>query len=307
MPRIYQWTLVFSALLIALAGCQSPRYGTSSSAPSYMISVDQAAARLGLAASFTNGRYVELTNAANRVLIFIHPGGNVYVNGQTIGLAGALQKADGSIYISELLVPRIRAHLISQAPLPAPSYTPPSIQPSSGRIVVIDAGHGGKDPGAISYLGYYEKEVNLKVAQKVAWILKNQGVKVIMTRNNDTFLEKEDRAEIANRAGADLFVSIHHNSNHSRVHRGYTIYIAPNASDMSRRAGRLIEKSMASTGLSSNGMRTNDYRVLMRTQGPAVLVECGYLSNPSEAAILYDGSVQNRIADAIAQGILKAL
>jgi N-acetylmuramoyl-L-alanine amidase len=271
-----------------------------------MITVNQAAIRLGMQVSFTNGRYVELTNASNRVLIFIHPGGNVFVNGKNIGLAGAVQKPDGTIYISELLIPRIRSNLITHAPRPQPGYTPPSVRPT-GRTVVIDAGHGGKDPGATSYLGYYEKEVNLKVAQKIAWRLKNEGVQVIMTRNNDTFVELNDRAEIANRAGADLFVSIHHNSNNSRIHRGYTIYIAPNASDASRRAGRLIEKSLGATGLSSNGMRTNDYRVLMRTQCPAVLVECGYLSNPSEAAILYDGDFQNQLANAIAQAILQSI
>jgi N-acetylmuramoyl-L-alanine amidase len=290
---------------MALTGCHTPPPSTSTSVP-YMITANQAAIRLGMQVSFTNGRYVELTNASNRVLIFIHPGGNVFINGKNIGLAGAVQKPDGTVYISELLIPRIRSNLTSYAPRPQPGYTPPSGR-STGGTVVIDAGHGGKDPGATSYLGYYEKEVNLKVAQKIAWRLKNQGVQVIMTRNSDTFPELNDRAEIANRAGADLFVSIHHNSNHSRIHRGYTIYIAPNASDASRRAGRLIEKALGTTGLSSNGMRTNDYRVLMRTQCPAVLVECGYLSNPSEAAVLYDGDFQNQLASAIAQAILQAI
>ncbi len=272
-----------------------------------MISADQLASRLGLQKSFSDGRHIELTNSTNRVLIFTHPGGNVYVNGQNIGLAGACRREDGTYYFAELLVPRIRGYLNAQTPV-KPVYTPSSPSPSySGRTVVIDAGHGGKDPGAISYLGYPEKEVNLKVAQKVAWRLKSKGIRVIMTRNNDTFIELNDRAEIANREGADLFVSIHHDSNHNRTRRGYTLYIAPNASETSRRAGRFIEKALSGTGLSSNGMRTNDYRVLMRTQGPAVLVECGYLSNPSEAAILYDGDFQNRIANAIVQGILQAL
>lgn len=305
MPRIYIWFLALCALLTALSGCHAPPASTPSSVP-YMITVNQAAVRLGMQVSFTNGRYVELTNASNRVLIFTHPGGNVFVNGKNIGLAGVVQRPGGQIYISELLIPRIRSHLAAYTPQPQPGYTPPVVRPI-GRTVVIDAGHGGKDPGATSYLGYYEKEVNLKVAQKIAWRLKNEGVQVILTRNNDTFIELNDRADIANRARADLFVSIHHNSHNSRVHRGYTIYIAPNASDASRRAGRLIERALASTGLSSNGMRTNDFRVLMRTQGPAVLVECGYLSNPSEAAILYDGDFQNQLAGAIAQAILQAL
>lgn len=308
MPQIKRWLPALWLSLTVLTGCQTAPKTTAPSAPSYMISIDQLAARLGLRASFTNGRYVELTNSANRVVVFTHPGGSIYVNGENIGPTGTVLVEGSAVYVSQLLVPRIRACLKSAAPLkPLPQYTPAPSRPSSGKTVVIDAGHGGKDPGATSYLGYQEKEVNLKVAQKVAWLLKKQGVNVIMTRNNDTFVELNERAEIANRAQADLFVSIHHNSNRSRSHHGYTVYIAPNASEGSRRAGRLIERCLADTGLSSNGLRTNDYRVLVRTNGPAVLIECGYLSNPSEAAVLYDGNFQNRIASAIAQAVLEAL
>jgi len=308
MPKINRWLPALLLLLITLSGCQTAPKPTAPSAPSYMISVDQLAARLGLHVSFTNGRYIELTNPANRVVIFTHPGGSVYVNGENIGQTGTVLVEGSTVYVSQLLLPRIRASLKTAAPIkPSPRYPSTPSRPSGGQTVVIDPGHGGKDPGATSYLGYYEKEVNLKLAQKIAWLLKKQGVNVIMTRNNDTFIELNDRAEIANQAGADLFVSIHHNSNRSRSHHGYTVYIAPNASEASRRAGRLIERYLAQTGLSSNGLRTNDYRVLVRTNGPAVLIECGYLSNPSEAAILYDGNFQNRLASAIAQAILEAL
>ncbi len=308
MPRIYKWFFPFSALLFAFGGCQAPRTASTSPSPAYMVSVEQAAARLGLQVSFTNGRYIELTNRANRVVLFTHPGGSIYVNGENIGQTGTVITQGNTVYVAQLVIPRIRAALKSSAPpKPAPQYNPSFSRPLGSRTVVIDPGHGGKDPGATSYLGYYEKEVNLKVAQKIAQLLKKNGLKVILTRNSDLFIELNDRAEIANRAGADLFVSIHHNSNRSRAHHGYTVYIAPNASEASRRAGRLIERALGNTGLSSNGLRTNDYRVLMRTKGPAVLVECGYLSNPSEAALLYDGSFQNRIADAVAQAILEAL
>lgn len=293
---------------IVLTGCQAPPRTAAPSAPPYMISIDQLAARLGLQVSFTNGRYVELTNSANRVVIFTHPGGSVYVNGENIGQTGTVITDRQTIYVAQLLVPRIRASLKSAGPVkPLPQYTPSPSRPAGSKTVVIDPGHGGKDPGAISYLGYHEKEVNLKLAQKIAWILKKHDVNVIMTRNNDTFIELNERAEIANRAAADLFVSIHHNSNRSRAHHGFTVYIAPNASEASRRAGRLIERALGTTGLASNGLRTNDYRVLVRTDGPAVLIECGYLSNPSEAALLYDGHFQDRLASAIAQAILEVL
>lgn len=308
MPLIKRGLPALGLFLIVLTGCQAPPKTAVPAAPSYMISVDQLAVRLGLQVSFTNGRYIELTNSANRVVIFTHPGGSVYVNGENIGQTGTVITEGQTVYVAQVLVPRIRAYLKSAAPVkPLPQYTPSSPRPAGGQTVVIDPGHGGKDPGAVSYLGYHEKEVNLKVAQKIAWILKKQGINVIMTRNNDTFIELNERAEIANRAGADLFVSIHHNSNRSRAHHGFTVYIAPNASEASRRAGRLIERALGTTGLSSNGLRTNDYRVLVRTNGPAVLIECGYLSNPSEAALLYDGNFQNRLASAIAQAVLDAL
>ncbi len=308
MPRIWVGIVGFCVLGLILSGCQAPPERAAPSTPPYMISVEQLAARLGLQVSFTAGRYVELTNAANRVVIFTHPGGSIYVNGQNIGQTGTVIYEGQTIYVSQMLMPQIRAYLKTAAPVkPRPQYPSTPSRPSGGQTVVIDPGHGGKDPGATSYLGYYEKEVNLKVAQKVAWLLKKQGVNVIMTRNNDTFIELNERPEIANRAGADLFVSIHHNSHTNRAHRGFTVYISPNASEKSRRAGRLIERYLTQTGLTSNGLRTNDYRVLVRTNGPAVLIECGYISNPSEAAILYDGEFQSRLASAIAQAILEAL
>jgi N-acetylmuramoyl-L-alanine amidase len=218
---------------------------------------------------------------------------------------GTTTQVGSTTYVSELLIPKIRGYLIT-------SYTPPVVTPdisprAVSGTVVIDPGHGGRDPGATSYHGYYEKTVNLRIARKLASYLENRGVRVIMTRNNDTFIELNERAEIANRAGADLFVSIHCDSHQSRSQNGYTIYVARSASWSSKKTGIAINQAMGQTGLSSVGIRNQDFRVLVRTACPAVLVECGYLTNPSEATLLDDSDFQDRIARAISDGIIASL
>jgi len=186
------------------------------------------------------------------------------------------------------------------------AYTPSRPAPVPRRMsgtVVIDAGHGGKDPGATSVLGFYEKTVNLSVAHKVARLLEQRGLRVKMTRTSDYFVELEDRVAIANNLRADLFVSIHSDSFPKSTRRGYTVYIARSASSSSRRAASAIARSMSGTGLNSFGVQTAGYHVLTGTRGPAVLVELGYLSNRSEAALLRSGSFQSRLAQAVADGI----
>lgn len=269
-----------------------------------MLSVSDLATRLGLSVAKAGAPYYELKNNANRVLLFVHDNGRVFVNGQPIGQVGPTVQANGAYYVSESLITQIRPHLKT-----APAWTPaPTPKPRPGTaVVVIDPGHGGKDPGATSYLGNYEKNINLAIARKLAAILQKRGVQVVMTRQGDTFVELNDRADIANNAGADMFVAIHGDSMEDRTHRGFSVYISRSASEASRRLGRSIENALSRTGIPSKGLRTADYRVLVRTRCPAVLVECGYLSNPTEAALLMDGAHQDRIAAAIADGIMAEL
>ncbi len=306
--RIQKYLIVIIALTgsLALIGCGGSSHQSHiTTKPSYSVSVSQLAARLGLTVQKAGSPYYELKNANNRVLLFTHEGGRVYVNGTGVCSVGTMTQVGGVTYVSELLVPKIRGYLISN------SYTPPFVTPNvphtASGTVVIDPGHGGKDPGATSYHGYYEKTVNLSIARKVASYLENRGVRVIMTRNSDTFIELNERADIANRAGADLFVSIHADAHQSRSQNGYTIYVARSASWSSKKIGIAIEQSMGQTGLSSKGIRNADFRVLVRTACPAVLIECGYLTNPSEAALLDDSDFQDRIARSIADGIIASL
>jgi N-acetylmuramoyl-L-alanine amidase len=229
-------------------------------------------------------------------MLFTYTGGKVYINARPICEVGTVSKIAGETYVPKSLVPQIRAAMQPSGQPSVPTHKP------SG-CVVIDAGHGGKDPGATSCLGFQEKTVNLAVAQKVASLLGQSGVKAIMTRSNDTFIELEERAAIANRHDADLFVSIHADSCPDSSIRGFTMYVSRSASWSSRRAASAIAKSLAKAGLSSRGTQRSDFRVLVQTRGPAVLIELGYLSNRSEAGLLRDSSFQGRLAQAIASGI----
>ncbi|MFH1269735.1 MAG: N-acetylmuramoyl-L-alanine amidase [Candidatus Omnitrophota bacterium] len=103
------------------------------------------------------------------------------------------------------------------------------------KKVVIDAGHGGKDPGAIGRSGLREKDVNLDIARRLSKLLRADGIEVVMTRNADTFISLERRVNIANTSGADLFISIHSNANRVRSLKGLEVYyVSPNVSDSKR-------------------------------------------------------------------------
>ena len=282
-----------------VGSCQHPSSGPvidyQSAAGSETISIPELGRLLGLRVSESKPTHVTLKNSTNTVMIFTVSGGQVYVNTKPVTTVGTVERTGGLTYIPKSLVSTIRSAMRTYTPSPKP-------QRMSGTVV-IDAGHGGKDPGATSVLGFYEKGINLSVAHKVARLLEQRGLRVKMTRTSDRFVELEERAAIANRLRADLFVSIHSDSFPKSTRRGYTVYIARSASSSSRRAASAIARSMSGTGLNSFGVQTANYHVLTGTRGPAVLVEMGYLSNRREAALLRSSSFQNRLAQAVADGI----
>ena len=302
-------TMLFVAITLGLCGCDefdvtSPvETVTSYTYSADLVSIDLLAARLGLQVDEVNHTHVRLKNHSNTVLIFTHTGGKFYVNGTEIGPVGQIDTLDGKYYVPEALVGRIRSTLGS-----SPSFSLPPSRPS--RVygtVVIDAGHGGKDPGTQICSAIDEKNLNLKMAKMVASKLNSRGVNVIMTRTGDRFIELEERAAIANRHNADLFVSIHGDSFPDPSRRGYTIYIADAASYKSNLTARMISKRMGQVVSNTIGIKNNNYRVLTHTRGPAVLIEMGHLSNYTEARLLTSYNYQQRLAQAIADGIADAL
>ncbi len=292
-------------LILASLGCQGPQTRAPGVAVGdRTVTLQQLASRLGMRIDERADTFVVLRGGKNTVLIFTHDNGRFFVNGKPIGPVGTVREVGASVYVPTALVNQIRASLSATTPS-HPSPTPP-VTPRKG-VIVIDAGHGGRDPGAIAVDGRYEKHITLSVARKVAARLKRQGHRVTMTRQDDRYPELEARAALANRLSADLFVSIHADSADSPSAQGFTLYIARTASKKSQQAARAIERAMATTGQDNRGVRRNDYRVLVKTTGPAVLIELGYLSNRREAARLQTDAFQNRLAAAIATGIIDYL
>jgi N-acetylmuramoyl-L-alanine amidase len=293
--------LALGLLVLGIAGCQQPQ----KQVPQVMVgerstTIEDLAMRLGLRIEERDKTFVVLRNAANTVLIFTHAEGRFFVNGKPMGTVGEVKWQGDTLYVSDFLIPQIRQYLRAAVP---PPVVPPS-PVKSKALVVIDAGHGGQDPGAMSVGGFHEKDINLAVALKVADFLEPRGIGVILTRQQDRFIELEERANIANRRNADLFVSIHTDSNPDRSRQGFTVFVARAASPEAYRAANCIGQAMAATGADSHGIREADYKVLVNTSGPAVLVEIGHLSNVQDVARLRDPAWQNRLAQAIATGIL---
>lgn len=296
--------VLLASAAIAIVGCQpstGPVIEDKVPPSEQNISINELAATLGMRVSESNHTHVVLKNSANTVMIFTLGGGKLYVNTRPIGQVGPIERKAGQIYVLRSLISRIRSAMRAYATLPTPVPSPAPRRLSG--TVVIDAGHGGKDPGARSVLGFYEKGINLAVALDVARLLEQRGLRVKMTRTDDYFVELEDRAAIANNLDADLFVSIHSDSFPKNTRRGFTVYIANAASSSSRRAANAIARSMSGTGLNSFGVERANYHVLTGTRGPAVLVELGYLTNRREAALLSSSSFQDRLAAAVADGI----
>jgi N-acetylmuramoyl-L-alanine amidase len=207
----------------------------------------------------------------------------------------------------------------------------PAKNPKGARIrnIVIDPGHGGKDPGNIVG-SQQEKKYTLLLAQELAAQLRSAGFSPSLTRSTDIFVPLPDRAEIARRRGADLFVSVHWNelpgnrsmkgaqtfcltpagasSSNAGGHSG----IGPGASPGNRNDAKnvLLAYSVQSSLLGSvrmedRGVRRARYWILRDATMPAILIEGGFMSNPSEAQRIYDAGYRRQMARAIVQGVLE--
>lgn len=172
----------------------------------------------------------------------------------------------------------------------------------SFKTVVVDAGHGGRDNGASRRYGGAEKEATLDVATRLAEKLRESEFKVVMTRSSDTFVELDDRASISNRQKNAIFVSIHFNDSGRRGIRGFeTYYHSPVARPL---AYHIQEQLMTLPGAVNRGVKTANFRVLRKAAYPAVLVECGFLSNRKEGAAARSATRRDELADKIAEAIV---
>ena len=231
---------------------------------------------------------------------------------------------------------------ITPAPDPQP-LTPKSLTREFGltaKTIVIDPGHGGKDPGALGSGALQEKGVVLSIAHKLRDILTARGYTVLMTRDTNRFIPLKKRTEFATQHKADLFLSIHANASGSSRARGIETYyldvtstdkaaekiaakenansgysiqeletllkglIRESKSEDSKRLARHVQQSLVqTTGAVDRGVKHARFVVLIGTKVPAILIEAGFVSNPTEGRKLATTAYQNKIATAIAQGV----
>lgn len=182
----------------------------------------------------------------------------------------------------------------------------------AGRTIVVDAGHGGQDPGAIGAAGTREKDVTLAVAQRVARLLEQSGATVVMTRDGDMTLELSERVSVANALRADAFVSIHADAiGQQRVASGTSTFYFPengNTPEQStnRRYAEAIQRELQQVvGLPDRGVLQRRFHVVSNTRMPSALVEVGFIDNPEEEKLLVDPDFQHTAAGGIVQGIVR--
>jgi N-acetylmuramoyl-L-alanine amidase len=171
------------------------------------------------------------------------------------------------------------------------------------NTVVVDAGHGGKDNGAYRKFGGAEKTATLDVAKRLSRKLRESDFKIVMTRSSDVFIPLEERVAIENAQKNAVFVSIHFNDSRRRGVRGFeTYYHSASSMDL---ANRIQGKLMTIPRSANRGVHHANFRVLRLAQYPAVLVECGFLSNPREGGEARDSEYRDQLADQIAAAIVE--
>lgn len=190
----------------------------------------------------------------------------------------------------------------------------PVVSDAGAYVVVVDAGHGGYDGGAKGIdTGVKEDGLNLAVAKRVEALLTKQGVQVLMTREDDAALalEKQDdmrcRKEVMNDPSVDMVVSIHMNAFSDRSISGAMAYYMAGSTEGQNLAQTVIDCVCDDIGRSRRLANPGDYFVLRESKSPAVLVECGFLSNGDEEMLLQDPAYQEVLAGAIAKGVTKYL
>ncbi|MFC5711385.1 N-acetylmuramoyl-L-alanine amidase [Thalassorhabdus alkalitolerans] len=170
-----------------------------------------------------------------------------------------------------------------------------------GKTIAIDPGHGGSDPGAEAF-GLQEKEIALDVGLRVEEKLRNAGAEVVMTRTADTYVGLSERAQIANQADADSFVSIHANAFDGSA-EGSETYHHPVSNEGKELAESIQEELIRELGTTDRGVHDAHFAVLNETAMPATLVEIAFVDNASDAEQLKTNEFREKAANAIVQGI----
>lgn len=186
-------------------------------------------------------------------------------------------------------------------------------------VIVIDAGHGGEDPGKVGIGDILEKDLNLQIAKNVKKLLEKEKIQVIMTREDDCMLTGEnsistkavdmkERVNLINETAPKLAVSIHQNSYSDSDVWGAQVFYYENSPE-GEKAAQIMQNALLSCDMNNKRQaKANDtYYLLKRTEIPTIIVECGFLTNPQESEKLCDETYQQVLAKAICNGILEYL
>ena len=267
----------------------------------------------GVAASKTI--HMEAGNSELEVTVGLR---EVQINGVKQWLAFPVMAHDGQVYISRLDLSKIiEPHLRPEMITGLQAFT----------TVVLDPGHGGHDRGAVSKFGF-EKDFALDVALRARKLLEDAGYKVVMTRSTDVFIPLEQRPAVANHIAGSIFISIHFNSSSTNADaRGFEIYsMAPrgapatndshpserdlreepgNALDMPSGAlsGSVFHALLGQVPMVDRGIKNARFAVLRLSTVPAILIECGFVSNNAESTLINSSAWRAHVAEAIVDGV----
>jgi N-acetylmuramoyl-L-alanine amidase len=325
-----------AVLVTLLTGCRS-RTVHRDARPANMMPVTALADCLGLEVDDGYNHGMLVLCGERGTVVFNPRFRGVFIDDRPCFLGHRVVIDNGRVSVPPGFVEECGRRLEPARPEPA-EHGPTDPAPKPEYHVVIDPGHGGKDPGAIGANGNYEKTVNLVVSRLIAARLRRRGLRVTLTRDADVFVPLNRRAEIGNRLHADAFVSVHADAARSRSVRGFSLFIChtkPGYLDAqravkiaaecdlgrdacrhgltasrsgSRRLASLIRSRMGrATDSPDRGTKLGALRVLERSLCPAVLVELGFMSNPAEERRLFTPSYQQTLAAAIGDGIVRFL
>jgi len=295
------WLLAVGLQAMAMAGCtpaavsvRGPQTATN------WVGMRALAGKLNLSLRRSNVCIASMADSVNTLLIIGPPHGGAILNGRRHGHYGDTALVEGQLMVSAHLAATLGYNLHPPAVRQRPTKTRNWV---NRPVVVLDAGHGGKDPGASRSYAPAEKHLALDTAMRVRNLLLQEDVTVFMTRASDRFVSLDDRVKFANARKANLFVSIHADAAPNPKARGFTVYIARKAGARAVDLARQLIAATKPRAGACRGLKRAGFRVLVGTKMPAALVELGYLTHRDEAAQLTTASYRQRLAEGIAEGI----
>jgi N-acetylmuramoyl-L-alanine amidase len=276
----------------------------------YRVTIPNARLAPGYQVPGDSQRYLTINTQGDDISIVVRRADGVrvdlvrqYLDSRWVYLAAVAGSGRVASRPVEIPVPRPAAR-----PAPKQDTSTPPVRTNGRVLVMLDPGHGGKDPGAIGPSGLREVDVILPVAKRVAAILEKQGIAVKMTRNSDYFVGLDERVSMSREAGATLFVSIHANSIDNRPDvNGLETYHYNLGQSFAETVHSTVVDYINKNGfyIADRRVRSARFLVLRKSSIPAILVETGYLTSDVEAARLRRDDYQRVMAEAIAKGIVQ--